>query len=451
MESSSLPFLQLGVAGVIVAGTVCLLIRQVEVRLVLLAAGLLMATFAGNPLAIFDTFGQGMVANLVAPICAAMGFAAVLNATQCDRHLVQLLLVPLRRVPWLLLPGGIIAAYIVNVAVPSQAAAAAAIGPILVPLMMAAGIRAEVAGAALLLGASFGGDLLNPGDQNIQAIVGATGVSAAELTARLLPAGCAGVVVAALVFTFLKWRAQAPADSVSELAGEATAGAEQAPKDLPLNLLKAIVPLVPIGLLLLAYSGWEPLTWLLERPQGPDSASVNGCYPVVRAMLIGTLLAAIVSWREAAEIPAKLFDGMGSGYSKIISMIISAQCFGAGLTALGVCRSIMALLDSIPSGMTWLSIGFPWGLAMLSGSGSGPIFTFAESFLKHVDSSQDTSLLGAVTCLAGSFGRTMSPVAPVVIYCSVLVGASPITLIRNHLPALLAGAGVALAVVLFSS
>src|SRR5262245_14724804 len=71
---SSLTFLQLGVAGLIVAGTVCLLIRQVEVRLVLLGSGLLMATIAGNPLAIVDTFAQGMVANLVAPICAAMGF-----------------------------------------------------------------------------------------------------------------------------------------------------------------------------------------------------------------------------------------------------------------------------------------------------------------------------------------------------------------------------------------
>lgn len=448
MEFSPLPFLHLGVAGLIVSVAVYLLVRQVEVRLVLLGAGLLMATIAGNPLAIFDAFGQGMVANLVAPICAAMGFAAVLSVTQCDRHLVKVLLVPCRGVPWLLLPGGIAAAYVVNVAVPSQAAAAAAIGPILIPLMMAAGVRAEVAGAALLLGASFGGDLLNPGDQNIQAVVGATGISAADLTSRLLPAGGAGVIVAALVFAFLNWRSQAPAEPLSEPVTDAEAGTEQAQQVLPLNPLKAIIPMVPIGMLLLAYSGWEPLGWLLESPQGPDSARVNGCYPVVRAMLIGTLLAAVVSWREVDRIPAKLFEGMGSGYGKIISMIISAQCFGAGLTALGVCRSIMGLLDSIPSGMTLLSIGFPWGLAVLSGSGSGPIFTFAESFLKYVDAGQDASLLGALTCLAGSFGRTMSPVAPVVIYCSALVGASPIALIRHHLPALLAGAGVALAVVM---
>ena len=41
MESSPLPFLHLGAAGLIVAAAVYLLIRQVEVRLVLLGTGLL--------------------------------------------------------------------------------------------------------------------------------------------------------------------------------------------------------------------------------------------------------------------------------------------------------------------------------------------------------------------------------------------------------------------------
>src|SRR5262245_18624543 len=98
-------FFSLGVAARIVAATVSVIVRRVEVRLVLLGAGLLMALAAGKPLAVFDTFTKGMVAGLVAPICAAMGFAAVLSATQCDRHLVHLLLVPLRRARWLVLPG----------------------------------------------------------------------------------------------------------------------------------------------------------------------------------------------------------------------------------------------------------------------------------------------------------------------------------------------------------
>src|SRR5437763_89024 len=154
----------------ILAAAIYLMARRVEVRLVLLGAGLVLASLAGKPLAILDEFTRGMVAAMVAPICAAMGFAAALRATGCDAELVHLLLAPVRRFHWLVLPGGLLAAYLVNVAVPSQTSTAAALGSILLPLMLAAGIRPEIAGAVLILGASFGGDLLNPGAQDVQAL-----------------------------------------------------------------------------------------------------------------------------------------------------------------------------------------------------------------------------------------------------------------------------------------
>src|SRR5215210_375275 len=112
--------LRLLVGLLTVAIVVYLLVRRVEVRLILFGAGLLMATVAGNPLAVFDTFTRAMVSAMVAPICAAMGFAAVLALTGCDRHLVRALLAPVRRARWAILPGGILAAYLVNMAVPSQ-------------------------------------------------------------------------------------------------------------------------------------------------------------------------------------------------------------------------------------------------------------------------------------------------------------------------------------------
>ena len=196
-------------AVLIIAAAVYLMARQVDVRLVLLGAGLAMALLAGQPLVIADTFTRGMVTAMVAPICAAMGFAALMNATGCDQHLVHALLAPLHRLRWLVLPGGILTAYLVNLAVPSQASTAAALGPILVPLLIASGRAPAVAGAALVLGASFGGDLLNPGAQDIQAVAGTTGISAAALSARVLPASLAGVLGATAVFTLLNLKAKA--------------------------------------------------------------------------------------------------------------------------------------------------------------------------------------------------------------------------------------------------
>jgi len=110
-------------------------------------------------------------------------------------------------------PGGILVAYLVNMAVPSQASTAAALGPILVPLLLASGLPAAVAGAALILGASFGGDLLNPGSQDVQAVAGVAKLSAVALSARVIPASIAGAVVAALVFTLQHRRAARPAQA----------------------------------------------------------------------------------------------------------------------------------------------------------------------------------------------------------------------------------------------
>ena len=89
-----------------------------------------------------------------------------------------------------------------------------------------------------------------------------------------------------------------------------------------------------------------------------------------------------------------------------------------------------------------LAAAFPWALSLLSGSGSGPIVTFAQTFLPGLGPEEDGARLAALACFGGPFGRTMPPVAAVVVYCSGLVGVSPIILVKRLAPALPAGAVV---------
>lgn len=435
------------IAALVIAGTIYLMVRRVDVRLVLLASGLVLALLAGAPLIIADTFTRGMVTSMVAPICAAMGFAALMHATGCDRHLVHLLLAPVKRAPWLVTPAGVLTAYLVNMAVPSQTSTAAALGPILVPLLLAAGHAPVVAGAALLLGASFGGDLLNPGAQDIQAVSGVAHLSAAALSARIIPASLAGIAVATLVFSLLHrpGRGGMPAN-------EAGAGWPLVPPPLEagagefrLNPIKALIPLVPIALLLAGYAGWKPLAWLIRPPDGPEWAPLANALPVVRAMLIGSLIAVAVSWREITALTRSFFDGMGNAYAGIISLTITAQCFGAGLAAIGLAEALLRLATEARM-LEPLAAGFPWALSVLSGSGSGPVLAFAQTFLTEMDGAHDSTRLGALACFGGAFGRTMSPVAAVTVYTSGLVGVAPVPLVGKVLPALASGAIVALVV-----
>ena len=86
--------------------------------------------------------------KFVVPICTAMGFAYVLRHTGCERHLVLLLVKPLRYVRWLLVPGVIAVGFLVNIPVISQTSTAVCIGPVVVPLMRAAGYSMPTMGRA---------------------------------------------------------------------------------------------------------------------------------------------------------------------------------------------------------------------------------------------------------------------------------------------------------------
>jgi DcuC family C4-dicarboxylate transporter len=347
-----------------------------------------------------------------------------------------------------MLPGGILAAYLINMAVSSQTSTAAAIGPILVPLFLAAGFSKEVAGAALLLGASFGGDLLNPGAQDVVAIASVASVGAAELSARVIPASVAGAVVAAIVFALLNRRESSSENGTAAVLGgngasllpsasELTAAHDQFRVSLP----HALVPMVPIAVLLLAYAGFAPLGFLIRPPEGDAWKPFAGALPIVRAMLIGVILALLVARKDVQRLTKTMFTGIGDAYGTIISLTITAQCFGAGVAAVGLSARLLEVARAFGF-LSVLAAGFPWALSLLSGSGSGPILTFAQTFLPSLGPGDDAVKLAALACFGGAFGRTMSPVAAVVVYCSGLVGVSPVLLVKRLAPAILAGAAV---------
>lgn len=424
----------LALAALIIVAAIALMARRAEVRLVLLGAGLLLATLAGRPLAIADAFAQGMVAAMVAPICVSMGFAAVLEVTGCDRHLVHLLLAPLRRAPRLVVPGGIFAAFLANAAVPSQASTAAMLGPILIPLIVAAGHRVEVAGAALVLGASFGGDLLNPAAQDYLILAGSVGLESHALCRRVAPALAIGLTLAALVFAARNRPPRAAA--VGPIA--------ECPRT---DLLRALIPLAPIALLVLRQGGWWPLAWLVAPAAKGIDPKLSPALPVVRAMLVGAALAAIVGWRDVRGVTLGLFEGMGRGYAAIISLTICAQCFGAGFREVGLDGAILRLVGRSRGRLDALAIAFPLGMSALTGSGSGPIQVFAQAFLAtggHAGSPRHA----AMACLAGAFGRTISPVSAVVVCGSGLAGVSPVALLRRLAPALIIGGAASILIIL---
>jgi len=296
--------------------------RGVDVRLSLGVAGLGLASLAGEPLAFVPTFLSTFSnEKFVVPICTAMGFAYALRHTGCDQHLVQLLTKPLRHVRPLLVPGVILVGFLVNIPVISQTSTAVCIGPVLVPLMRAAGLPALTIGAALLLGASIGGELLNPGAPELQTVSKATGVPSQELVGGVARLVFPHLLVATLVFWVMSWRAG---------RGEPTA---EAPPAFRVNLLRAAVPLIPVVLL---FTAGPPLNlvppdvdqWMQSQLTTPkEDVGTYKTRLIGLAMLIGTLAAVAANPRAGAGVPKAFFEGAGYAFTNIISLIVIANCF----------------------------------------------------------------------------------------------------------------------------
>ena len=87
---------QIWLAVAVIILTVYGLVKRYETRMLLLIAGFVMCIAAGDPMKAFQAFVKGMTnVTLVPAICAAMGFAAAVSASGCDKHLVAAVAKPL--------------------------------------------------------------------------------------------------------------------------------------------------------------------------------------------------------------------------------------------------------------------------------------------------------------------------------------------------------------------
>jgi C4-dicarboxylate transporter, DcuC family len=118
----------------------------------------------------------------------------------------------------------------------------------------------------------------------------------------------------------------------------------------------------------------------------------------------------------------------------------------------GAIKSVAALLVLQPDLATVLSPVVTWGLAVISGSGTAPSVSFTQAMVPGVAAVDvahgvDLGILGAI---GASLGRTMSPVAAIVLFTSTLVEARPTELVRLVKWPILAALAVVIAFGLFS-
>lgn len=285
------------IGSIIVLITIYLLIKRYDSRLVLIASGLVMACVAGAPMAPLNAFAKDMTnSGLIQAVCSVMGFAMVMKYTECDKHLINFMANGLSKVRPLLIPGVVIGTYAINIALPSAAGTAAAAGAIFVPLLMAAGVRPAMAGAAVKCGTY--GSMLNPGLAHNPFVAKIAGVGVMDVISFHYKANIASLITATILVTLIAY-------FTKEYKGYEAEGYE-VEKSFKVNLLYALMPILPILILIL---GTAPMAQALKMD-------------VPQAMIIGSVVALLVTRKNPANLSNAFFDGMGKAYGEIIGIIL---------------------------------------------------------------------------------------------------------------------------------
>ena len=406
------------IAVAVIFATIWGLIKRWETRLVLIAAGLFLCIISLDPMMGLNQFAKSMTNNsLIMAICGSMGFAYTATYTQADRSLVHYLSAPIRGLGILLVPVSTIITFFVNIAIPSAAGCAAAVGSTLIPLMLRAGIKPAAAAAAVLAGTI--GSYLSPGTSHNPFVAKMAGMDVMQFigthTYYSLMCGAILVVGTALVCFLMgdgKGDANAQVDE-SKLKNEAFTPSP----------LRAIVPLIPITILVVGN------LWVPAIKMG-----------VAQAMLIGAICALVFSLSDPQVFSKKFFDGMGKGYADVLGIIIAAGVFAAGLRATGLIDACVEALKSSNDIARWGGSLGPWIMGVITGSGDAATLAFNETVTPHAkEFGMTIEGLGGLAFLTGALGRTMSPLAGVTILVSGIAMVSPIDVIkRTAIPCIIA-------------
>lgn len=407
------------IGAVIVIITIYLLIKQYETRMVLFCAGLAMAIIAGEPLAAFKGFSHAMQeSKIFEAIISVMGFAMVLKVTECDKHLVNLLAKGLRKAGPFLIPGATLVTFFINTAVTSAAGCSAAVGAILIPLLMAAGIHPAVAAASVFAG-TFGANF-NPGFAQVVVAADVAKTTPIAIVANhFWPLLVCGLIGAGSLFTVAWLRKEnrgyePPANLAVNL------------DEFKVDFIKAMVPLLPLLILLLGAKGYVPAFKPLA---------------ISHAMIIGVFAAFLVTRMNPGKISKEFWHGVGDAFGHIFGIIICSLVFVEGMKAIGLIKALISGMTSYPALAKFSSAFGPFLLAVMCGSGDAASVAFNKAVT--VNAAQFGIVpadMGSVAAIGGALGRTMSPIAGAAIIVAGIAGVNPMEVAKRNAPGMVLAA-----------
>lgn len=205
----------------------------------------------------------------------------------------------------------------------------------------------------------------------------------------------------------------------------------------------AIFPLVPFVLLLVFSKLILGNEGVVEWVKGfwPSYPLEKTTMNVVVSMLMPAMLIMVIhgirlrSFRIITDGYKVYLDGMASVFASVVVLIVSAQIFAESLKDMGAIQAFLDLSSGLGAGgavmiaVVTLLIVFS---AILMGSGNASFMSFAE-LAPQIAAKFGLSSVSVILPMqiASSIGRSMSPIAAVVVATAGIAGISPIEVVRR--------------------
>lgn len=430
----------------IVIGAGYLVIKRYQTSAVLFAAGLLMmaigcyfsnASFLPGKLTtsgshfidfflIIKYFSATTLGNLGLIIMAVGGFSKYMNHIGAADAMVEVATKPLSWIknPYLILAFTYLLGQVLNIFIPSAVGLAMLLLVALYPVLIKVGCSPAASAAVIATTACLD---LGPASGASNKAADVIGIDAATyfVQHQMLYAPVVMLVIAVLHYLSQSYFDRREQRKGSLKAVEKPKDSAQAPRWF------AFLPVMPLALLL-TFSKY-----------GIASIQVD----VITAMFISLFVAMVCQYlycRDGKTVAASLsvyLQGMGAIFASVVSLIIAAQTFVAGLKAMGFIDLLLSTSEHLGFGylaITIVLIAIIGLTAILSGSGNAAFFSFS-SLAPGVaaQAGVSTAVIAMPMQLAAGLFRSFSPVSGVIIACAGVAEVSPMDLVkRTALPML---------------
>ncbi|EKT63809.1 C4-dicarboxylate transporter DcuC [Providencia burhodogranariea] len=426
-----------------------LIIKNYQAQTVLLLAGLILlaitvilypeksilydkGTSSGSTWLDIFVFAKNSLSTQVAGIgliiMAAGGFASYMDHIKASSAMVNICIRPLQliKAPYLILALGYICAQMLHVAISSAAGLAMLLLVTFFPVLVRLGV--SKAAAASMIGLCAFMDL-GPAVGTANLAAKHSGMEAAVYFAHYqMPiAIVVMLVVSILIFFTAKYYDKKEGHEVIIQ----NAIDPDAPQEERAPSFYALLPIFPVVLVLV----FSPLVI--------DTIKID----VVTAMIIGTLTAFVCeiimkrNFLACCKGVQVFFKGMGGMFTSIVSLLVCADIYAQGMQKIGAIDYLLESVQNAGFGFTSMTIVMTLLVgvtAVLTGSGVAAFFSFSglAPSIATKFGTEAVYMILPMQLMAG-MGRSISPVAGVIIAVSKAGECSPFMIVkRTMIPAI---------------